>query len=123
MFDGRRFRDVAETLASRIPDEPFDRTAIGRYYYAAFWAARTYGRSRGETFRSTGTHTQIIEWFRVQQQTLPGGSRSRDVAGWLRDLQTMRTRADYAEVVHHCRRDIRTARKLCENILAAIGER
>lgn len=95
LFDGTSYLDIAEALVKR--DEIVNtRAAIGRAYYATFWAARDQALRPGVTFRELskavdgGTHKALIELYKSKSD-----KTANLVGERLETLLDLRRNADY----------------------------
>lgn len=99
-FDWADFLTLADALVrdpnSPGPEEASLRTAISRAYYAAFRAARNFGRDRGEfTPTETGRdHWLVMNYFRSSPDRI-----CRKIGLNLDRLYDNRTSADYDDVL------------------------
>ena len=92
-FNWERFIDVAEHLRKFSKREEYQRTAVGRYYYACFLEARDYYKLK--TKKNLGrfsAHKRLIKYFQNSDNTI-----EKDIGEKLEELQKMRNNADYDE--------------------------
>ncbi|MBR5504294.1 MAG: hypothetical protein IKV87_07630 [Methanobrevibacter sp.] len=90
-FNWERFIDVAEHLRKFSKREEYQRTAVGRYYYACFLEARDYYKLK--TKKNLGrfsAHTRLFEYFQDSDNSI-----EKNIGEKLEELHNMRKNADY----------------------------
>ena len=90
-FKWKRLYDVGEHLRKYSKKEEYQRSAVGRYYYACYLIARDIYNSRlkrpdGESI----SHYVLINFFQDSDNKL-----ERDIGSNLENLRVLRNNADY----------------------------
>ena len=90
-FNWERFIDVADHLSNYSKKEEYQRSAVGRYYYAAYLNAREiYNKKRNKKDGSRISHKNLISSFEHSNDY-----NEQIIGKKLRELRNFRNNADY----------------------------
>ena len=90
-FDWEKFLDVAEHLRNYSQEEEYQRTAVGRYYYACYLVARDiYYNLTGVREGTFISHKKLINFFEHSRN-----NTEKTIGRNLRYLRDNRNAADY----------------------------
>lgn len=93
------------------------RSAVSRYYYAAFLEAKDrLSRDRSFKFKKHGSHENVSRCFRFSDET-----PLILIGRLLEDLKKLRVEADYDLVKDLDVADTAEAKRMCEDIQAALA--
>ena len=90
---GRQFIRVADEIGKNYKSEPYQRTAVGRYYYGCFLTGRRYYEKN--THRRLGkkdAHKKLINYFKKSDNSL-----ENEIGRKLKNMRKYRNNADYGE--------------------------
>lgn len=89
-FDWKKFHEVGDHL-KQYPQEAYQRSAVGRYYYSCYAPVRKYFET---VFRVIGSdenpHKVIIEELQKANDV-----KDNELGGYMSDLRRYRNNADY----------------------------
>ena len=96
VFDWRRFYDVGFCIKNISKKEEFQRSAVGRYYYASFGTVRSYYEKKYETtIPSRNAHQTLINNLldsKIQNE--------REIGRKLGKFRKIRNFADYNPIFY-----------------------
>ena len=88
---GRQFIKVAEELERKYKSEPYQRTAVGRYYYGCFLTARRYyEKKNNRRLGKKDAHNKLINYFKDSKNPIENKMGKR-----LYNMRKYRNNADY----------------------------
>lgn len=90
-FSGEKFYSVGDHLEEHSNDEEYQRSAVGRFYYACYWKCRDYFEKK--TNRRLGKkkpHKKLIDYFKDSQN-----ETEKKIGRNLSNLKSSRIKADY----------------------------
>ena len=69
-FKGKQFIKVAEEIDKKYKSEPYQRTAVGRYYYGCFLTGRGYYEFKThKKLGKDGAHDRLINYFKYSNNS------------------------------------------------------
>lgn len=90
-FKGRQFIKVAEEIEKNYKTEPYQRTAVGRYYYGCFLTGRAYYENKTKKrLGKEGAHERLINYFKNSKN-----SYEKVMGTKLENMRRYRNNADY----------------------------
>lgn len=114
-FDGKKFLKVGYHLENYSKEEEYQRSAIGRYYYASFLIARNfYERSLNKKLPRFEAHKKLINYFKFSKI-----EDKKEIGKKLEILRTSRNDADYINIDIN-EEDVENSRITSEEIISSI---
>ena len=96
LFDWRRFYDVGFCIKNISKKEEFQRSAVGRYYYAAFGTVKDYYEEKHETnIPSKDSHQILINNLKKSKN-----KNEREIGKKLKKFRRIRNFADYNPIFY-----------------------
>lgn len=96
LFDWKRFYDVGFCMKNISKREEFQRSAVGRYYYAAFGTVKNYYEEKYETTIPTrDTHQILINNLKKSKI-----KDEREIGKKLKKFRRIRNFADYNSIFY-----------------------
>lgn len=90
-FDWEKFWNVGEHLMNYREEEEYQRSAVGRYYYACYLKARElYNKKNNFWIGKSIGHQKLIDEFKGSNN-----ETERKIGQYLAELKKFRTNADY----------------------------
>ena len=88
-FNGEKFFSVGKHLGKYSKDEEYQRSAVGRFYYACYLVAREiYNKENNREMGSSISHYKLKEYFKGLEGT-------KEIGEKLEILRNNRNEADY----------------------------
>ncbi|WP_305514434.1 hypothetical protein [Methanobrevibacter sp. V14] len=116
VFKWKKFYDVGLFLLDHSDEEEYQRSGIGRLYYACFGESRDYyEKAFLKTLPSSNAHSILINALEDS-----GYDEERELGEYLRKLRNLRNRADYELSLRP--NDVRNSKNNAELILDILNE-
>ena len=114
-FNGKKFLEVGYHLENFSKEEEYQRSAIGRYYYAAFLMARDfYEKNLNRKLPRHESHKKLIKHFKKSKR-----EEKIEIGKKLEKLRTSRNDADYINRDINLE-DVKKSRTTSEEIIDSI---
>ena len=93
-FKGKQFIKVAEEIDKKYKSEPYQRTAVGRYYYGCFLTGRGYYEFKThKKLGKDGAHEKLINYFKSSNNPI-----ENNIGDVLNNMRNYRNNADYGYI-------------------------
>lgn len=114
-FDWEKFYDVGFCMKNISQKEEFQRSAVGRYYYAAFGKVKKYYENKYNiTIPSKDSHRILINYL-IRSQN----KQERDIGRNLNKFRRIRNYADYDSIFYLS--NVKKAEKFYKNIIELLN--
>ena len=115
-FDWKKFYNVGIYLLNYSEEEEYQRSGIGRLYYACFGESRLYyEKAFLRTLPSTNSHGVLIEELEYSIY-----EKEQELGEYLRKLRNSRNRADYKSKLYP--NDVKNSKNNAKLILDILDE-
>lgn len=115
-FDWKKFSNVGDHLVKFSNDEEYQRSAVGRYYYACFGLTKDYYESTHHvTIPTKESHNTLIK--KLEDSCY---DKENELGSLLKDLRRYRNSADYYNTFD--RRNVRNSQKQSHDLIVLIED-
>ena len=90
VFDWKEFHDVGDHL-KKYPQEAYQRSAVGRYYYSCYAPVRKYFEAVFRVIRSDENPHQTI----IEELQKANDEKDNELGRYMSNLRSYRNNADY----------------------------
>lgn len=115
LFDWKKFYDVGFCMKNISKKEEFQRSAVGRYYYAAFGTVKHYYEKKYETAIPSRDGHQVL----INNLLISKNYNEREIGKRLDNFRKIRNFADYNSIFYIS--NVKKAEELYNEIIQLLG--